>query len=223
MHVPSFSHPLVRRAGALILATCLAACLTACATGDLSGSRAYGRSLDDSSASLAVKARMLRATHDFSGVDVNIVDGLALLTGFVPDEDSRQEAERIAWSAPNVTEVGNELEIGEAASRRFLGAGDQAVSAQVRARILADPVARSATVNVETFNGIVYLMGRAANAEESARTAELAARVAGVKRVVSYLRTPTGDPAGDVAGDRGGDLGGSNELLGGPETRLPGS
>ena len=46
--------------------------------------------------------------------------------------------------------------------------------------------------NIETYNGVVYLMGIARSAEELKRAAEEASVVGGVKQVVSYVRVRDG-------------------------------
>ncbi len=163
--------------------------LSACVSGARSGG--FAGSIDDASASLAIKSRMLRAPYDFSGVDIDVIDGLVLLTGHVPTATDRAEAERIAWSAPKVVDVGNEIVVADG-GRSLLGANDQRISATVRTRLATNARVRGATINIETHDGVVYLLGRVrsdAEAREAARTASL---VGGVKRVVTYLRSTEG-------------------------------
>jgi osmotically-inducible protein OsmY len=142
--------------------------------------------LDNASAEMAIKSRMLRGDGNFSGVDVVVVDGVALLMGHVPSEADKDEAGRIAWSAPNVRDVGNEL-IVNPEGRTLLGAHDQVLLSQVRARLLADGNIQSTRVHVEVYDGVVYLLGRVRSAREAQAAAEHASVVPGVARVVSFL------------------------------------
>lgn len=56
--------------------------------------RSFGRGLDDTSASLSIKSAMLRAEgYVLQGIDVEVTEGIALLTGTAPREDDRLMAE----------------------------------------------------------------------------------------------------------------------------------
>ena len=171
----------------LIILVAAAALLgvTGCATprGPTSG-------LDNASASMAIKSRMLRSQTNFSGVDVRVVDGVVLLMGHVPTEDAKEEAGRIARSAPNVRDVGNELNV-DPDGRTLLGANDQLILSQVRARLIADELVRASSVHVEVYDGVVYLLGRVRSASEVERAASITSRTVGVKRVVSFLAADT--------------------------------
>lgn len=192
------------------------------------------RGINDGSASLAIKSRLLRSDYNFSGLDVTVVDGLALLAGNVPDAAAKEEAGRIAWSAPNVRDVANELAITEH-GRSFFGANDQFITTQVRSRLTLDREVRGSSVHIETHNGVVYLLGRARTTEEARRIAGHASLASGVKRVVSFIRAddasigvnpvtepydpfryevegvdPDGDPRAEGADEP------EDELLGGP-------
>lgn len=154
--------------------------------------------LNNASAEVAIKSRMLRSEASFGGVDVTVVDGVALLTGHVPSQTDKDEAGRIAWSAPNVRDVGNELVVS-ADGRRLFGANDQLLLSQVRARLLAARDVRSNRVHVEVFDGVVYLLGRTDTASEAEAVAREASVTPGVARVVSFLNAATpavGAPVG---------------------------
>jgi osmotically-inducible protein OsmY len=165
------------------------------ATGCLSGpNRSVGRSLDDASAGNAIKARMIRATFDFRAIDVTVNDGLVLLTGDVTTPEAKMEAERIAWSAPKVRQVANEITVNRD-SQSALGVRDSAIAIQIRAKLTTDRRIRSTALNIEVFNGVVFLMGRTFTMQEAQLAAEHASTTAGVVRVVSYI-TPLDAPQG---------------------------
>lgn len=64
---------------------------------------------------------------------------------------------------------------------------DAAINAAVKARILADPMAMSGEVTVETIRGQVYLRGVVSTASDKTRAQELAHAVPGALTVVNKL------------------------------------
>lgn len=157
--------------------------------------RSTGRQLDDFNASLAIKSAMLRADgYGLDRIDVEVTEGVALLTGSAPRPEDRVYAECVAWSAPSVRAVNNTVVIGAGRS-----AGDTArdawITQQVRARLAADRAVRSVNFNIETYSGAVHLLGFARSADERDRAAAHAAGVAGVVRVVDLVRVAGETPA----------------------------
>lgn len=151
--------------------------------------RNMARSIDDLSAGRAIKARMSRA-YDFElgKVDVEVAEGIAVLTGNVPTAKDRQEAERIAWSAPNVVQVGNELEIGEGNRGLTRSTQDTVLGSKIRTRMITDKSVKARNINIETYDGKVYLLGVARNSAELERAAYIASTTKGVKEVISYIK-----------------------------------
>lgn len=160
--------------------------LTACAA--LEPGRSMGRQLDDFNASLGVKSAMLRSEgYALDQVDVEITEGVMLLSGSAPRDADRIFAECLAWSAPGVRSVVNEIEVGAWRGTREL-AQDSVITQQVRARLMQDPDVRALNFNIETRQGVVYLLGYARDRTEADHAARHAARVPGVERVVDLVR-----------------------------------
>lgn len=150
--------------------------------------RTIGEGIDDATASNQVKLRLLAADRAaFQEVDVEVANGNLLLSGAVPTAEHRQAAETIARSVVTLDNVFNELFIGPRSSL-VRGAQDEMITAQIRARLTASPAVRAINVNIETFNGNVYLMGTARTEQELQRAAEIASVVGGVQRVVSFMQ-----------------------------------
>jgi len=189
--------------------------LTSCVVGAISGAsskqRSIGRSVDDASAAISLNTR-LRRHGGMSGVSVEVADGLALLAGFVKNPEHRLDAERIAWSAPKVIKVANEIEVRNSKGW-WAGTKDRWISAQVRTRIFADQAIRSTTINIETRNAIVYLMGIARSDGEIERIVSHARLTPNVKKVVSYIVTPQNRDQDIIPAKPQED----EELLGGPQ------
>ena len=156
--------------------------------GLMTDERSGTRTLQDINSSRAIEARMARADgYYLSDVSVSVTEGVALLGGEVPRPQDKIEAERIAWTADTVSQVGNEIRVG---GRDALAddAQDALITQQVRARLLADTGVRSVNYNVETLRNVVYLMGVARSAAELDRAARIASLVPDVEKVVTYVR-----------------------------------
>jgi osmotically-inducible protein OsmY len=177
----------MRKTLMVMLAFSLSGCVVSTISGASSKERPVGRSIDDTSAGMAIGARFRRFPGgDLSGVRIAVEDGFVLLSGNVPEPQLRLEAERIAWSAPKVIKVANEIEV--TGKRGFFGnAKDRWITTQVRSRILSDSSVRSVNINIETRNKVVFLLGLVRTKGEIERATGHARLVPGVVKVVSYL------------------------------------
>jgi osmotically-inducible protein OsmY len=150
--------------------------------------KTMGEALDDATTSNEIKAKMLsESRRRFGEVDVEVTGGLVLLSGRVDDPEDRVEAEGIAWSAAGTNDVANEIQI-EPAGGFMANVSDEIITGRVRARLIGSAKVKSVNFNIETYNGVVYLMGIARSTDELKRAAEEASIVGGVKQVVSYVR-----------------------------------
>lgn len=150
--------------------------------------KTLGESFDEGAADARIKTRMATSggIGHFGEVDVAVEGRFVLLTGRVPSEADKIEAEKIAWSISSIDEVANELVVEERkVSADF---NDLWIDQQVRARLVANNQTKSQNFRVRVYRGQVYLMGIARSDEELRAAAETAARVGGVKKVVSYVK-----------------------------------
>jgi len=174
---------------AAILSLSLSACTTITTAGVKKGDeRNFARSVNDVSAERVIKARMSRA-HGFKlrGINVDVREGVVLLAGNVSRQEDRIEAERIAWSAPRVDQVGNEVLIKDKQGI-IRNAKDGFLTTSVKTRLTADKYVKSRNINVESHDGVVYLLGVARNQAELERAAEIASTTRGTREVVSYVK-----------------------------------
>jgi len=156
--------------------------------------KSLGESVDDTTTSGEIKAKLLSESFNrFAEVDVEVNDGLVLLSGRVDAPTDRVEAEGIAWTAVGALDVANEIKI-EPAGGFIANVSDEIISGRVRARLIGSSTVKSLNYNIETYDRIVYLMGTARTADELKRAAHEASVVAGVRQVVSYVRIR--EPAG---------------------------
>ena len=180
---------------AAILSLSLTACTTVTTAGFKKGDeRNFARSVNDVSAERVIKARMKRAEgFNLKGVNVDVREGVVLMAGNVQRQEDRIEAERIAWSAPRVDQVGNEIMIKDKQGA-IRNAKDGLLTTSVKTRLTADKYVKSRNINVESHDGIVYLLGVARNQAELERAAEIASTTRGAREVISYV-TVAGIPS----------------------------
>tara|TARA_Y100000052_G_scaffold22006_1_gene22479 strand:+ start:75386 stop:76066 length:681 start_codon:yes stop_codon:yes gene_type:complete len=152
--------------------------------------KSFGESLDDAAASNELKARLMTASPSaFNEVDVEVAGRMALLSGRVPTMADRHEAERIAWGVGLLQDVKNEIQVREKGGV-VQNLNDEWITGRVRSRLFGDSEVKSVNVNIETYDGTVYLMGLARSQRELQKIAEHASKVRGVKEVVTYIQLP---------------------------------
>ena len=149
--------------------------------------RTIGRGIDDATTSGAIKTRLLAYdSMAYSRVDVEVAEGQVLLSGTAPTDQHRIDAERIAWGVNGVETVANQIDVGR--NRGVFGSThDQWITARVRAKLVADGAIKGMNINIETQDGVVYLMGLVRSEDELQRAAQSASYVGGVQKVVSYM------------------------------------
>jgi osmotically-inducible protein OsmY len=116
-----------------------------------------------------------------------------LLTGEAFNEDSRQEAGRLAAKVENVREVFNELRIAPTSAITARN-NDSYISSKVKLRFIDQKVFRPQHVKVVTEAGNVYLMGLVTQREGDAAT-EIARTTSEVRKVVKMFEYISEDEA----------------------------
>ena len=172
----------------LLLAVSVSGCAVATAGVTKGDERSFVGSIKDVNAGRVIQARMTRALeYKLSGIDVEVAEGIVLLTGNVPTQKDKIEAARIAWSARGIEQVGNEILVkGKQSFVR--NAKDGILEKTVRARLTADKLVKARNFNIETHDGVIYVMGVARTNQELKRAAEIAATTKGARQVISYAR-----------------------------------
>ncbi|MFN7642828.1 MAG: BON domain-containing protein [Burkholderiales bacterium] len=191
-------HPTRRLAVVFVLlGSTLAAtgCLPLAATGMAVGAmaaldrRTVGAQTEDTEIELRAGNRMPDAIKGARGVAITSYNRRVLLTGQVPDEASKLDAERAVRQVPGVREVFNELETINRVTFST-AASDTAITARIKAGYVEQKALNSNAVKVVTENGVVYLMGLLTQREGPAY-ATVASRVGGVRRVVTLYEYVT--------------------------------
>lgn len=147
--------------------------------------RSVGTVLDDNSVETIIKVNINAADEGLkkSNIEVNVHNGLVLLTGQVPSQDLKNLATRVATSSSTrVSTVLNELEVSGKTS--FLSrTNDGWISTKLKTLMLADNEISGLKVKVITENGVVYLMGLVSH-EEADRIVNMVSEARGVVKVV---------------------------------------
>ena len=115
-------------------------------------------------------------------VNVTSYNYTVLLTGEVPTERAKTEAEKIVREVPQVKSVVNELQIAgtsSAASR----SNDAYITSKVKGNFLGNGKFRPTDIKVVTEAGSVYLLGLVTREEADAAT-EVARGTGGVQKVI---------------------------------------
>src|SRR5690348_8302397 len=136
--------------------------------------RSTGTQIDDE----AIETRASNRLSDRFGsrvhINVTSYNRIALITGEVPDERSRDEAEKIVLAVPTVRAATNDVQIAGPSSLASR-ANDSYLTTKVRGRLLDTKRLSPVHVKVVSEAGVVYLMGlvtepEADEAVEIART-----------------------------------------------------
>jgi osmotically-inducible protein OsmY len=123
----------------------------------------------------------------FSGVQIGVDEGRVLLTGAAPSEADARKAVEIAETRAGTREVINELSVKPRSASQ--AARDAWITTEVRGRLVASEGVRAADYNIETYDGVVHLIGVTGTDAQIRRAAAAAANTPGVKQVVSHMLT----------------------------------
>ena len=152
-------------------------------------------------AGVTTKIKTQFATDDLvKARDINIdtKEGVVTLTGIVESEQEEAKALQIARATTGVSQVVDNISVavppgepnaspttgrvGEPESSTRIG-GDAGVTAEIKTRLLADPMVRGLAIDVDTRDQVVTLSGTAKNEAEKMRAVEIARGVQNVQRV----------------------------------------
>jgi osmotically-inducible protein OsmY len=147
--------------------------------------RTAGTQLEDEGIELRVGNRIADRFGDRAHVSVNVFNRWVLITGEVPEESMRAEAEKIAQAVPNVRGVANEMQVAGVSSLASR-ASDSFITSKVKARMVDGRRVNPVHVKVVTEAGVVYLMGILTD-RESNDAVEIARTTSGVRKVVKIF------------------------------------
>lgn len=120
-----------------------------------------------------------------SHISVTSYNGILLLTGQVPDENAKLEAEQIAAKTRKVRKIHNELEISGPTSS-IVRANDGYLTSRIKLQLLADPAVEGTRIKVVTENSSTYLMGLVTELEADTAV-NIIRTIPGVQRIVKVF------------------------------------
>lgn len=147
--------------------------------------RTAGAQLEDETIQLKAIAAVRQALGSSVNISVTSYNRQVLLTGEVPDADSKTLAERVVGQVENVRTVYNELGIENPTTLAQRGS-DLYLNARVRAAFFDAPDLSSNAFKVVTTRSTVYLMGLVTS-RESERAVRVTQQVNGVQRIVKVF------------------------------------
>ncbi|NRP37127.1 Osmotically-inducible protein Y precursor [Marinobacterium sp. xm-d-579] len=151
------------------------------------GNRTLGNIIEDEAIELKVRVNLSKGSAPLAQSHINVksFNGQVLLTGQVPNENVRQEAEQIVGQTREVKRIHNELEIAGPSST-IVRSNDIYLTSRVKLKLLSDKSIEGLRVKVVTENGIVYLMGLVSQREADQAVA-IVREVPGVQRIVKVF------------------------------------
>ena len=126
-------------------------------------------------------------------VNLQVQEGRVLLTGAVPDPQTKVDAVRLAWQATGVKEVINEIEVDDETTLTDI-TRDVVISQKLKNVLRADKEVSSLNYSIEVVNQHIYLIGIAQDQTELNRVMSHAKDISYVKRITNYVRLKD-DPA----------------------------
>lgn len=120
-----------------------------------------------------------------SHISATSYNGILLLTGQIPHESAKQEAEQIAMQTRKVRKIHNELEISGPTSS-IVRANDAYLTSRIKLQLLADESIEGSRIKVVTENSSTYLMGLVTE-NEADRAVNIIRTIPGVQRIVKVF------------------------------------
>ena len=147
--------------------------------------RTSGAYVEDEAIETKAFDRIGKQFKDSVHVNVTSYNRNVLITGEVPDSDTKAQVERIVSNIQNVGKIYNELVIGLNSSLTDRS-NDTLITSNVKMRFVGDKRFSANSIKVVTEHNIVYLMGIVNHAEAQA-AAEVASGSKGVSSVVTLF------------------------------------
>tara|TARA_Y100000588_G_C13951600_1_gene794628 strand:+ start:112 stop:762 length:651 start_codon:yes stop_codon:yes gene_type:complete len=149
--------------------------------------RSVGDAVDDFTIRAELNQLFFEENIDLlQSVSFTVIEGRVLLKGSVLTQEDRILALQIAWQAGGVREVINEIQITDQGGVVNY-ARDTWISTQLKTELLFDSDVYAINYNIETLNGIIYIVGIARTTSELDKVIGHARRINNVKKVVSHV------------------------------------
>ncbi len=176
---------------AIALASQITACVPVVVGGAAAGGamaadrRTSGTYVEDENIELKATKNIYDTLGEASHVNITSFKGNVLITGEVPDDNTRTKAGNMVLAIENVKSITNELTIGPKTSISSR-TNDAYLTSKVKAQFVSENRFQANYVKVVTENSVVYLMGYVTQ-KEAEDAVEIARNTGGVTRVVKVF------------------------------------
>ena len=141
---------------------------------------------------ITLKVKSALAFHknvSATATEVHTKDGVVTLAGVAGSGAERDLAAEYAKDVDGVTEVRNDMTLGQPAARETLGEkiDDTSITAQIKTTLLFHKSVRAMATKVITREGNVSLHGEARSEAEKEQVTRLAEDIRGVKHVSNHM------------------------------------
>jgi hyperosmotically inducible protein len=148
--------------------------------------RTVGTMFDDAALTTRVKAALAREESvKARNIDVDTVEGMVVLSGFVDSSRELNRAAEIARAEAGVVHVRNELRVGTRSMGQTID--DKTLGARIKAKLVQEPGIRSLNIDVDVYLGTVYLSGVVRSREQQAQVSAIVRSESGVADIVDNL------------------------------------
>ncbi len=178
----------------IVLSTLLKGCVPAAVTAGIAGvtasesEKGLGTTINDTIIHASITESMFKENvNKYTGININVDDGIVLLTGKVDTPETRIDATRMAWKPRGVVEVINEIQVTQKSSIKDK-AKDLAASTSIMASLVADKNIRSVNYNIDVVNGIAYLSGVARSEKEMNLVLAYTKETSYVNQLINYIQ-----------------------------------
>ena len=179
---------MLTQTGCTILAVGAAGTVAAVSANDR---RTVGTQLDDTTTQgrVAYQLSQIDALKEFTNIQVNVYNRVALLTGQAPNRELKRQAIAAAQKVANISKIHDQIRIGSPIS-----ATAQANDIWLRSKIIAEFASEESvpTLNVEVIveNSEVFLMGYL-HTQEANAAVDIARNISGISRVTRAFEINT--------------------------------
>ncbi|MFV1922634.1 MAG: BON domain-containing protein [Methylotenera sp.] len=189
--MPSLSKLLISTAFIIASSAQLTGCFTAAVGGAAAGGaiaadrRTAGIYIEDENVEIKASQQIRKALSEEAHINVTSYNLNVLLTGEVPTQQAKLEAENIVKAIENVKNITNELVVGPKSSISDR-ANDTYITSVVKGKFVAEKNFAANNVKIVTEASVVYLMGIVTD-YEGRLAAEIARTTDGVAKVVKVF------------------------------------
>lgn len=151
------------------------------------GDKSMGTVVDDATIKINISGKFLQSKNNiFLDVNTNVTKGRVLLTGSVDTQEIRIEAVRSVWEIKGVSEVINEIEIGNKSTLKEY-ANDLWINTQARSLAAKTVGLRALGYNFETIKGKIYIAGITSRPAQLELIINNLKNIKGVKEIINYV------------------------------------